>query len=66
MNPKYSDVHVQLTGADGNAYAIMGAVSQALRRAGVSAEQIQEYTMESTSGDYDHLLGTAMAWVDVS
>ncbi len=63
---RYPDIHVQLTGEDGNAYAIMGAVSAALRRAGVSSEEIQQYIEESTSGDYDHLLATAMRWVDVS
>jgi len=66
MNPKYPDVHVQLTGTDGNAYAIMGAVSSALKRHGVSAEEITKYKEESMSGDYDNLLATAMRWVDVS
>ena len=63
--PKYPDIDVQLTGNDGNAYAIMGAVSQALRRAGVSKEEIDQYTKESMSGDYDNLLRTAMKWVNV-
>lgn len=63
---KYPDVHVQLTGTDGNAYAIMGAVATALRRAGVSSEEIEKYQEESMSGDYDNLLQTAMRWVDVS
>jgi hypothetical protein len=64
--PKYAGIEVQLTGNDGNAFAIMGAVSKALRRAGVSAEEVEEYTSESMSGDYDNLLRTAMAWVTVS
>ena len=63
--PKYPDIKVQLTGNDGNAWAIMGAVSKALRKGGVSAEEIEKYTNESTSGDYDNLLVTAMSWVDV-
>jgi hypothetical protein len=63
---KYPDVHVQLTGQDGNAYAIMGAVGKALRRAGASAEEIKQYQDESMSGDYDNLLRVAMAWVNVS
>ena len=64
--PKYPDIDVQLTGNDGNAYAIMGAVGQALRRAGVSKEEIDQYSKESMSGDYDNLLRTAMKWVNVS
>lgn len=62
--PKY-DIDVQLTGEDGNAFAIMGAVSKALRRAGVPDEEVNEYVKESTSGDYDNLLRTAMRWVTV-
>lgn len=66
MDIKYPDVHVQLTGEDGNAFAIMGAVSKALRRHGVSVEEITAYQQESMSGDYNNLLQTAMRWVDVS
>jgi len=64
--PKYPDVEVQLTGEDGNAFAIMGAVGKALRRAGVSKEEIDQFNKEAMSGDYDNLLQTAMKWVDVN
>jgi hypothetical protein len=63
--PKYPNITVQLTGNDGNAFAIMGAVKTALRRGGVSKEEQDLYIEESTSGDYDNLLVTAMKWVDV-
>jgi hypothetical protein len=62
---KYPEINVQLTEQDGNAFAIMGAVSTALRKAGVSKEEINQYTSESMSGDYDNLLRTAMNWVSV-
>lgn len=62
---KYPDIKVRLAGEDGNAFAIMGAVRKALRRAGVSVEEIDEYTKASTSGDYDNLLRVAMSWVTV-
>lgn len=62
---KYPEVEVQLTGNDGNAFAIMGAVSKALRRAGVDKVEIDEYVKESMSGDYENLLRTAMKWVSV-
>lgn len=62
---KYPEVEVQLTGKDGNAFSIMGAVSKALRRHKVSHELIDEYTEESMSGDYNHLLQVAMRWVVV-
>lgn len=64
--PKYPEIYVDLIGGDGNAFAVMGAVSKALKRAGVEADVIDEYRAESMAGDYDHLLRVAMAWVDVS
>lgn len=63
--PKY-DVEVQLSGNDGNAFAIMGSVKQALRRAGATPEEISQYVSDSMSGDYDNLLRTAMEWVEVN
>lgn len=63
---KYPEVKVKLVGNDGNAYAIMGNVQKALRRAGVSQEEIAKYLEESMSGDYDNLIATACRWVKVS
>jgi hypothetical protein len=65
MEPKYPNIKVKLTGRDGNAFAIMGRVSAALRKAKVSHEEIKQFTDECTSGDYNHLLQTCMKWVDV-
>ena len=62
---KYPNISVQLTGNDGNAFAIMGAVSKALRRNDVPKSEIDQYTEESMAGDYDALLRVAMKWVDV-
>jgi len=62
---KYPEIEVQLTGNDGNAYAIMGTVRRALKRARVSADEIDEYVKQSMSGDYDNLLRVAMSWVTV-
>jgi hypothetical protein len=66
MNIRYPNIEVDLVGQDGNAFAIMGRVSKALRRAGVTEEEIALYLEESRSGDYDHLLQTALSWVEVS
>ena len=63
---KYPEITVQLSGADGNAFAVVANVSKALRQADVSAADIGLYVSESMSGDYDHLLRTAMAWVNVA
>ena len=64
MDTKYPHVNVTLT--DGNAYAIIGAVTVALRRAGVSAAEQSAFREEATSGDYDNVIQTAMRWVNVS
>lgn len=63
---KYPEIHVQLTGQDGNAFAILGAVKRELRKAKVSKEEQDLFMEEATSGDYDHLLQTTMEWVEVS
>jgi hypothetical protein len=63
-NIKYPQIKVMLDGEDGNAFAILGRVTKAMRRAGLTAEQIAEYRDAATSGDYDHLLQVTMQWVD--
>jgi hypothetical protein len=63
--PKYPGIEVQLTGKDGNAFAIMGRVSMAMRGAGVPEAEIDKYRAESMSGDYNRLLAIAMKYVDV-
>ncbi len=61
---RYPDVEVQLTGEDGNGFLIVGKVAKALRSAGAS--DVEEFTKEAMSGDYDHLLQTVMVWVEVA
>jgi len=63
--PKYPDITVRLVGEDGNAFAILGKVKQALRLAGVSREEQLNFQDEAMAGDYDHLLRTCMEWVEV-
>jgi len=63
--PKYN-IEVQLSGNDGNAFAIMASIRSALKRAGASESEISLYTQESMSGDYDNLLRVANEWVEVA
>ena len=65
MQVKYPEIEVQLSGNDGNAYSIMGAVSKALKRAEVPQIEIDQYINRSMSGDYDNLLQVAASWVQV-
>jgi len=71
---EFPTIKLKLIGVDGNAFAILGAVRQALRRAraqGVfTPQQEKEYRdqfmKEAMAGDYDYLLRTAMEWFDVT
>lgn len=65
VQPRHPEITVQLTDTDGNAFAILGTVQRALRRAGLPQEERDEFLAEATAGDYDHLLQTVMAWVEV-
>ena len=49
---------------DGNAFAIMGRVTQALRKAKAPKEDIDQYLAESRSGDYDNLLQVSLKWLE--
>ena len=60
-----TNVKVNLVGNSGNAFAILGAVSKALKKAG-HIDLAKEFMEEATSGDYNHLLATAMDYVEVS
>lgn len=64
--PKYPNVIVEMDidGPDGNAFAIMGRVQAALKKAGATKEELNQYSMDSMSGDYENLLATADKWVD--
>lgn len=64
-NVRYPSITVELIGQDGNAFFIIGRVRQALRRAGVSKEEVDTFAEEAMSGDYDHVLQTVLTWVDV-
>jgi len=64
--PRYPEVTVKLVGEDGNAFAILGRVTRALRQAGVDQAERAEFMAEATGGDYNDLLATCMRWVDVA
>lgn len=63
--PLYPDVQAELIGQDGNAFYILGAVSKALRRGG-HGDAVDAFMAEAMSGDYNHLLATAMQYVEVT
>ena len=59
-----TDIEVELSGADGNAFAVMGKVSKALRRGG-HEELVAPYKKEAMAGDYNNLLRVSMEYVEV-
>jgi hypothetical protein len=50
---------------DGSAYAIIAECRRAAKKAGWSEDMINAVSAEMKSGDYDHLLQTAMKHFDV-
>lgn len=66
MDTKYPNIHVQLSGRDGNAFLILGTVIRALKKHGVPREEVVKFEQEATNGNYDNLLQTCMKWVEVS
>jgi len=65
MIPKYPHISVTFTGADGNAFALLGLCRRAARQANLPQEEIDAFYAEATSGDYDHLIQTCMRWFTV-
>ncbi len=59
-----TNVKVKLVGEDGNAFIILGKVSKALKAEG-HKELSEDFLTEAKRGDYDHLLQTAMEYVEV-
>lgn len=62
---KHPEITVKLVGEDGNAFAILGRMQRAMRRARLPDAEIQAFVDEAMEGDYDHLLATCTNWVTV-
>jgi hypothetical protein len=60
-----TDIKVKITGEDGNAFAILGKVSKALKKGGYYG-LASSYREEAMSGDYNNLIRVTMKYVDVS
>jgi hypothetical protein len=57
---------VKLIDTDGNAFAIIGRVKNALLKAGADKEYVNKYQEEAMSGNYDNLLCVSMDYVHVT
>lgn len=63
--PRYPEIKVKLVGTDGNAFALLGVVQRAMRKAGVEETEVKLFLEEAMSGDYNNLLNTCCEWVQV-
>jgi hypothetical protein len=63
---RYPHIRIQLSGNDGNAFAILGRIGRAMRDGGVPVAQQELFMDIATRSDYDTLLQTAMLWFDVA
>ena len=61
---EYPEVSVQLAGLDGNSFAILGRVCQAMRSAGIGSAEVDAFLGDAMAGDYDQLLWVVMKTVD--
>ena len=67
MDVRYPEIEVQLSGADGNVFSIIGSVSAALRRARVPREEIDAFQEEAMNCDsYDGVIQLCMRTVEIS
>lgn len=53
-----------LVGVDGNAFSIMSYVRSAMKRAQMTSQDIDAYTKDAKSSDYDHLLVVSCEMID--
>jgi len=65
--PRFPDVHVRLTGKDGNVFTIIGHVGKALRQGGATEQDLADFMADvMNAGSYAEALLTVMSWVDVT
>ena len=60
-----TNVRVKLIGEDGNAFAIIGKVSKALRREGYNDISKEYVSAATNSKSYDDLLCVTMSYVEI-
>lgn len=62
---KYPNISVDFCNQDGNALAVIGTVTRALQKAGISESEIKMFRQEAMSGDYNNVIQTCFKWVNV-
>lgn len=63
-NEDYDEPKYTLVGCDGNAFAVMGYVTNAMKKEGKTQAEIRAYRTDAMSGDYNNLLAVSMEVLD--
>jgi hypothetical protein len=66
VNEQRDKPRLQLSGANGNAFMVIGLARTAAKRAGWSQERIEALQSDMFSADYNHLLQVALEHFEVS
>ena len=53
-----------LVGVDGNAFAVMGYVRRAMKRCRKTGAEIDAYSKDAMSSDYNHLIAVSIEMID--
>lgn len=56
--------HFDLVGVDGNAFAVVGYVVRAMKKCKLTKAEIDSYTKDAMSSDYNHLLSVSLDMID--
>ena len=67
MTPKYASVEVKLRNPEKkNVFLVLVQVQDAMKAAGVSAEECTAYVKQAFSEDFDSVVAASKAWVTIS
>ncbi|SDB22443.1 hypothetical protein [Belnapia rosea] len=61
--PKYAKVALKISETDNSAFGVVNAARKALQKAGAPPAEIETFSKEALSGDYNHVLNTTAHWV---
>lgn len=64
LSQNLPQVQMELVGADGNAFSILGRFKREARKQGWDAESISKVTNHAMTGDYNNLLVTISSFVE--